>query len=95
MNPNQGACGGPEGLLRAFLLPGTAGDGLMEAAARLESARLETTDDVLLLTGLFGGATAALLATWRERTGGSALLVTPDRDGALQLVEDLEVWLGG
>ena len=94
MNPNQGACGGPEGLLRAVLLPDNAGDGLMEAAARLESARQEQAGEVLLLSGLFGGAGAALLAAWRERTGGPALLVVPDRDEALQLVEDLEVWLG-
>ncbi len=94
MNENHGACNGPEGLLRAFLLPGQAGDGLMEAAAAVESARRERGDGVLLLSGLFGGAPAALLAAWREQTNNPALLVTPDRDGALQLTEDLEVWLG-
>ncbi|MFO7609531.1 MAG: transcription-repair coupling factor, partial [Candidatus Krumholzibacteriia bacterium] len=46
------------------------------------------------VTGLYGGAGAALLAAWRARTGRAALVVTADRESAVQLADDLETWLG-
>jgi len=97
MNETTDAGGSPEGLLRsAFSAPGS-NEGLLEAVATLESAlREHPTDnaDPFLLSGLNGGAAAALLAAWRHEHRRPALVVTPDRESAEQMAMDLEVWLG-
>lgn len=83
-------------LLSAFTKPGSD-EGLLEAATTLESAlRGHSADDAepVLLAGLHGGATAALLAAWRREFRRPTLLVTPDRESAEQMALDLEVWLG-
>ncbi len=93
-NDRNDACGGPDGLLHASLLDTTAGEGLLGAVARVESALRDPAPGARVLTGLAGGSPAALLAAWRARTGRAALAVTPDRETAVQLAEDLEAWLG-
>ncbi|MCP4574505.1 MAG: transcription-repair coupling factor [bacterium] len=94
MTEQNDACGGPEGLLHAFLRESDAGGGLPGAAAAVESARRRSPADPLLLSGLHGGAPAALLAAWYRQTGSPALVVAPDRAAALRCADDLEVWLG-
>jgi len=51
-------------------------------------------DGPFLLHGLYGGATALLLSTWLETARGSGVVVASDREAAVQLADDLEVWLG-
>ncbi|PID79428.1 hypothetical protein CSB20_10305, partial [bacterium DOLZORAL124_64_63] len=91
------AGGSPDGLLRsAFSTPGSS-EGLLEAVATLESALrahpMENADP-FLLSGLNGGAVAALLSAWRREHRRQALIVTPDRESAEQMAMDLETWLG-
>ena len=93
-NDRSGASGDPAGLLHACLLDTTAGEGLLEAVARVESALREPAAGARVLAGLNGGAAAALLAGWRVRSGRAALVVTADRESAVQLADDLEAWLG-
>ncbi len=93
-NERTDASGDPAGLLHACLLDNTAGEGLLEAAARVESALRAPGTGARVLSGLNGGAAAALLAAWRARTGRAALVVTADRESAVQLADDLETWLG-
>ncbi|PIE13513.1 MAG: hypothetical protein CSA66_08345, partial [Proteobacteria bacterium] len=91
------AGGSPDGLLRsAFSAPGS-NEGLWEAVATLESAlRAHPMEkaDPFLLSGLNGGAVAALLSAWRREHRRPALIVTPDRESAEQMAMDLETWLG-
>jgi len=94
MTDQHDACGEPAGLLHAFLRETDAGGGLLEAAAAVESARRRTSGLPLLLSGLHGGAPAALLAAWYYHQDSPALVVAPDRDAALRCADDLEVWLG-
>jgi transcription-repair coupling factor (superfamily II helicase) len=47
-----------------------------------------------LLTGLQASAPAVLAAAWFRQHRRTALCVVPTRDGALQLADDLEAWLG-
>ena len=97
MNETTDAGGSTEGLLRsAFPTPGS-NEGLLEVVAALESAlRAHPTENAepFLLSGLNGGATAALLSAWRQEHRRPALLVTPDRESAEQMAMDLETWLG-
>ncbi len=89
--------GNQNGLLRDAFENNQSGEGLFEVVAAVELALLDHPaqgDGPFLLSGLNGGAAAALLAAWHRRQGRSALLVTPDRESAEQLSMDLEVWLG-
>ncbi|MBE0566932.1 MAG: hypothetical protein IH621_13310, partial [Krumholzibacteria bacterium] len=52
-NERSDACGVPAGLLHASLLDTTAGEGLLEAVARVESAR-RAPGVARVLTGLHG-----------------------------------------
>jgi transcription-repair coupling factor (superfamily II helicase) len=47
-----------------------------------------------LLTGLRASAPAVLCAAWFRQRRQTALCVVPTREGALQLADDLEAWLG-
>ena len=89
MTDHHDACGGPDGLLHAFLSETDAGGGLLEAAAAVESALRRTSGVPLLLSGLHGGAPAALLAAWYHRHESPALVVAADRDAALRCADDL------
>jgi transcription-repair coupling factor (superfamily II helicase) len=46
------------------------------------------------LTGLRASAPAILCASWFQQHRQTALCVVPTREGALQLADDLEAWLG-
>ncbi len=84
-----------DGLLHHALLGRVAGEGLLGAAAQVEAAFGEGSDnDPVLIRGLHGGAAPALLAAWAVEAGHTSLFVTPDRKSAEQLADDLEVWLG-
>jgi len=63
-------------------------DHLEAAYARAEAAA------PALLTGLRASAPAVLCAAWYRRHRRTALCVVPTREGALQLADDLEAWLG-
>ena len=82
------------GLLCASFPETESGEGLTKAVARVRSALDETRDGPLLLTGLHGGTRALLLAGWFRDRGQTGLVVTPDRESADQLADDLETWLG-
>ncbi|MBM4129599.1 transcription-repair coupling factor, partial [bacterium] len=82
------------GLLRAALLDRVAGEGLEQAVTRLRAALKAPGEGPLLVTGLRGGAPGLLLAAWHAASGRPALIVTPDREGADRLADDLVVWLG-
>jgi transcription-repair coupling factor (superfamily II helicase) len=47
-----------------------------------------------LLKGLYGSSPSLLLAAWFRAHSRTAVIVTPSRDIALQLADDLESWLG-
>ncbi|MFH2054141.1 MAG: transcription-repair coupling factor [bacterium] len=99
MEINAPACSGSDrgrGLLHAALVDTVAGEGLLEAAARVESAlrALPSPRAPLLVSGLNGGATPALMAALAQQTGRGSLLVAPDRKSSEQLADDLEIWLG-
>jgi transcription-repair coupling factor (superfamily II helicase) len=82
---------GPEGLLDN-LLPSEV---LAEGVARLETAlTADPTGGGGVLSGLRGAAGSLLLATWFRRVQRPALVITPDRETAQQLADDLETWLG-
>jgi transcription-repair coupling factor (superfamily II helicase) len=85
---------GPGGLLHAALLDKVAGEGLETAVAALRSALQGPGEGPLLVTGLRGGAPGLMLAAWHAASGRPALVVTPDRESADRLTDDLEVWLG-
>ncbi|MCB1183779.1 transcription-repair coupling factor [bacterium] len=92
-----GGTGAPDrgrGLLHATFADHVAGEGLFEAVARVESALKPGPDGPVLLSGLYGGAGALLLAGWFHAAGRTGLVVTPDRQSADQLADDLEAWLG-
>jgi transcription-repair coupling factor (superfamily II helicase) len=97
MSQPTDARGNPSGLLRGAFENNQSGEGLFEVVASVESAlrgHPSDGDGPFLLSGLNGGAAAALLAAWYQRHGRNALLVTADRESAEQLATDLEVWLG-
>ncbi len=97
MNQPSESRGNPDGLLRTAFENNQGGEGLFEVASTVEFALRDhflAEGSPFLLSGLHGGAGAALLATWFRQYGRSALLVTPDRESAEQLATDLEVWLG-
>ncbi len=83
------------------LLPG---DVLADDIAWLESAlaRVETVPaaggaappPAVVLSGLHGSAASLLLAAWFRAAGRTALVVAPQAEAALQLADDLAVWLG-
>ena len=87
------ASGASCGLLDDLLIA----EALSESVARVESA-LNAPDTAeatgAVLAGLHGAAPSLLLAAWFRQTRRPALLVTPEREGALQLADDLEAWLG-
>ncbi len=94
-NDRPDACGDPAGLLHASLLDTHGGRG--PPGGRREGWSPPCASPAAgarVLTGLHGGAGAALLAAWRARTGRAALVVTADRESAVQLADDLETWLG-
>jgi len=94
MNEHESACGDSSGLLHAALQDHVAGEGLFRAVARVESALREQPDGPFLLSGLYGGAGALLLAAWHVQSGRIGVVVTADRQVADDLADDLEVWLG-
>jgi transcription-repair coupling factor (superfamily II helicase) len=94
MDTREEACGAPGGLLHASLVDHVAGEGLFEAVARVESALREPRDGPFLVTGLHGGSRALLLSAWLAAAGRSGLVVTPDRESADRMADDLETWLG-
>ncbi len=53
-----------------------------------------TAEEPVLLSGLRASAPAVLTAAWFRRHRQTALCVVPTREGALQLADDLETWLG-
>jgi len=68
---------------------------LATLAARLDEPLTATQpDQPHLLTGLQASAPAVLTAAWFRQHQRTALCVVPTRDGALQLADDLEAWLG-
>ena len=70
-------------------------DFLAALAARLDASLREATADCPpVLSGLKASAPAVLVAAWFRRHGRTALCVVPTREGALQLADDLEAWLG-
>ncbi len=65
------------------------------AAAPLDDAlAAASTGTAGVVHGLHGSATSLLVAAWYRRRPRTALLVAPTRQTALQLADDLEVWLG-
>jgi transcription-repair coupling factor (superfamily II helicase) len=94
MNGSEGTTGA-EPLLD--LLSRLRGDDLVAAlAARLDEAFAagDGDDRPALLTGLQASAPAVLTAAWFRARRRTTLCVVPTRDGALQLADDLEAWLG-
>ncbi|MFO7655320.1 MAG: transcription-repair coupling factor [Candidatus Krumholzibacteriia bacterium] len=83
---------------RAPLLQRLAADptraALKRTTAELDEGLRRRPDGGLLVSGLHGGAASLLLAGWFEQTNRTALVVTPSAEGAAQLAEDLEAWLG-
>jgi transcription-repair coupling factor (superfamily II helicase) len=94
MDSPHEACSEPGGLLHAAFQDSPSGEGLFKAVARVESALNEPAVGPLVISGLHGGARAMLLAGWFHREGRPGLVVTPDRESADQLADDLETWLG-
>jgi len=94
MDSHDEACGEPTGLLRAAFPDPHSGEGFFKAVERVESALDEAPDGPFLLSGLHGGTRALLLAAWFRKVGKPGLVVTPDRESADQLADDLETWLG-
>ena len=94
MDGHDKACSQPAGLLHAAFPDPNADEGVSWAVARVESALHEAPDGPFLLSGLHGGTRALLLAGWFRRVGRPGLVVTPDRESADQLADDLETWLG-
>ena len=94
MDSHQQACSEPTGLLHAAFQDFQTGAGVYKAVASVESALDEAPDGPLLISGLHGGARAMLLAGWFFRADRPGLVVTPDRESADQLADDLETWLG-
>jgi len=87
---------------RPDLLSGLLGrtvpqEALAEGVVRVESAfdqAVAQPDTIPALTGLHGAAASLLLASWHLSIGRTALVVTPGRETALRLADDLESWLG-
>ena len=94
MDSREEACSESAGLLHAAFPESESGKGLHQAVARVKSALDETRDGPLLLSGLHGGTRALLLAGWFRDCAQTGLVVTPDRESADQLADDLETWLG-
>ncbi len=70
---------------------------LSGGVARVESAleqAVGSVDEIPVLAGLHGAAASLLLAAWHRRSGRTALIVTPEREEALRLADDLDSWLG-
>ncbi|HOX25670.1 MAG TPA: transcription-repair coupling factor [Candidatus Krumholzibacteria bacterium] len=66
-----------------------------ELAGRLDAPLRESTAGrPPLCHGLQASAPAVLAAAWFRTRRATALCVVPTRDGALQLADDLEAWLG-
>jgi len=85
---------GPTGLLHETLLNHVAGESLFEAVSRVDAVLREPRDGPLLVSGLHGGAAALALAAWQVRARCPALVVAADHESAVQMADDLEVWLG-
>jgi len=70
-------------------------DFLAALAARLDAPLASTDADAPpLLAGLQASAPAVLTAAWFRAHRRTLLCVVPTREGALQLADDLEAWLG-
>jgi len=67
--------------------------GVARVACALDAA-LAFPAEIPVLSGLHGASASLLLAAWHARTGHSALIVTPAREDALRLADDLDAWLG-
>ncbi len=94
METQDEACAQPAGLLHASLVDHVAGEGLFQAVAEVESALREARDGPFLVAGLHGGSRALMLAGWLTANGRTGLVVTPDRESADRMADDLETWLG-
>ncbi len=71
-----------------------AGPRIDELATRLNQVLFAPGASPPLLTGLQASAPALLLAAWFAEHRRTALCVVPSREGAQQLADDLEAWLG-
>jgi transcription-repair coupling factor (superfamily II helicase) len=71
-----------------------AGDNLSEGVASVESALKLSNNSLPLLHGLYGSSFSLLISAWFDAHKKTALIVTPDRESALTLADDLESWLG-
>lgn len=68
---------------------------LADLAGRLDAVLADAAPAAPpLLSGLQASAPAALTAAWFHQQQRTALCVVPTREGALQLADDLEAWLG-
>jgi transcription-repair coupling factor (superfamily II helicase) len=94
MDCHDNPCSEPTGLLHAAFPDPKAGEGVFHAVARVESALGLPGEAPFLVTGLHGGTSALLVAAWFRNVGRPGLVVTPDRETADQLADDLETWLG-
>ena len=94
MDSRDEECSASAGLLHAVFPETNSGEGLQGAVARVKSALDSTAAGLLLLTGLHGGSRALMLAAWFRECARTGLVVTPDRESADQLADDLETWLG-
>jgi len=68
---------------------------LEQGVARVRSALASPSSDrPPLFTGLHGSTPSLLIASWFAAERRTAMLVTPSRESALRLADDLEAWLG-
>ena len=72
------------------------GEAILTSLSERLDATLQSTgaDGPPLMTGLRASAPAILCASWFQQHRQTALCVVPTREGALQLADDLEAWLG-
>lgn len=85
----------PQICLLESLIQKRGEDFVADLAARLDTVVLGSApDNPPLLTGLQASAPAVLVAAWFHQHRRTALCVAATREGALQLADDLESWLG-